>query len=213
MEISTNSSVARTSWAVAIRLAVGAVLGSPIVVEAATLNLDGQYEVTNPVAAAVGRCAPGGRTVVFGPGNKYAAGSSNLGAFTPAGSHCIKPPLPAPYDSGIITLSFTVGDTLDATYSGALTASGTPGLFDNVQNFVVSGGTGRFLGASGAFTGLGTVDMLGNGYADAKETISGTLNLPAVPEPAAWALMLLGFGTIGAAARSRRRNGLAPAAG
>jgi hypothetical protein len=31
--------------------------------------------------------------------------------------------------------------------------------------------------------------------------------LPAVPEPASWALMLLGFGAIGAA--MRRRRGLA----
>jgi hypothetical protein len=32
-----------------------------------------------------------------------------------------------------------------------------------------------------------------------------TFNASAVPEPATWAMMLVGFGAIGAAARSRRR--------
>lgn len=208
MGISTMLRQVRSRRALAWRLFAVAAMGLPVATHAATVALSGSYEVINPVASVTGRCAPTARTVVFGPGNSFAAGTSNLGAFVPAGSHCISPPLPAPYGDGIITLSFAAGDALEATYDGALTASGTRGLFDNVQNFVVSGGTGRFLGASGAFTGLGTVNMLGNGYADANETFKGTLDLPAVPEPAAWTLMLLGFGTLGAAARLRRRGSL-----
>ena len=38
---------------------------------------------------------------------------------------------------------------------------------------------------------------------------SGTLNIAPVPEPATWALMLLGFGGIGMAMRRRRRPALA----
>ena len=34
---------------------------------------------------------------------------------------------------------------------------------------------------------------------------------PAVPEPATWALMILGFGATGTAMRYRRRRALAPA--
>ena len=37
-------------------------------------------------------------------------------------------------------------------------------------------------------------------------TYSGTLNITAVPEPATWGLMLLGFGAIGFAMRRRRRG-------
>ena len=51
----------------------------------------------------------------------------------------------------------------------------------------VSGGTTLFLNDSG------------NAFV-ASEAIA------AVPEPATWAMMLLGFGTIGGAARYRRRN-------
>jgi hypothetical protein len=43
-------------------------------------------------------------------------------------------------------------------------------------------------------------------------TYSGTLNITAVPEPATWALMLLGFGGIGFAMRRRRRPVLAQVA-
>jgi hypothetical protein len=39
-------------------------------------------------------------------------------------------------------------------------------------------------------------------------TYSGTLNIAAVPEPATWGLMLLGFGGIGMALRRRRRPAL-----
>ena len=168
-----------------------------------TTAFTGGYEVINPVAAVQGRCAPTARTVVFGPGNKYAAGTSNLGNFTPSGSHCIKPPLPAPYDNGEISFGFSNGDTLVGTYDGALSLSGTPGVFNNAQDFVVTGGTGRFLAATGSFIGIGTVDILGNGFADAKETFAGTLSLPAVPEPATWMMMIAGFGCIGAVARRR----------
>ncbi|MFL6766001.1 MAG: FxDxF family PEP-CTERM protein [Sphingomicrobium sp.] len=40
-------------------------------------------------------------------------------------------------------------------------------------------------------------------------TYSGTLNIAAVPEPATWAMMLLGFGGIGLAMRRKRRPALA----
>ena len=38
---------------------------------------------------------------------------------------------------------------------------------------------------------------------------SGTLNIQAVPEPATWAMMLIGFGGIGMALRRRRQPALA----
>ena len=39
---------------------------------------------------------------------------------------------------------------------------------------------------------------------------NGTANLTAVPEPATWGLMLLGFGAMGGMLRTRRRRGSHP---
>jgi len=41
----------------------------------------------------------------------------------------------------------------------------------------------------------------------AAASYSGTLNIAPVPEPATWAMMLLGFGGIGFAMRGRKQNG------
>jgi hypothetical protein len=60
--------------------------------------------------------------------------------------------------------------------------------------------------SSGAHT-LFVNGNLANGPGNA--SYSATLNIAPVPEPATWALMLLGFGGIGLAMRSRRRPALA----
>jgi hypothetical protein len=58
-----------------------------------------------------------------------------------------------------------------------------------------------FVGASELFTHdeLHTYGIFVTGFTDA------TFTAAAVPEPASWALMILGFGAVGAALRSRRR--------
>ena len=62
---------------------------------------------------------------------------------------------------------------------------GAPVMLGGQQHLVVSGTTG----ASGAY--------------------AGTISFAAVPEPATWGLMIVGFGGIGGLLRSRRRQGLA----
>ena len=93
---------------------------------------------------------------------------------------------------------------LSGTYTGTLGATGTPGTFANTQQFVVTGGTGRFLGSSGSFTGTGTVIFATGVPPISFETLAGTIDAPAVPEPMTWMLMLTGFGLTGGALRSRR---------
>jgi hypothetical protein len=166
----------------------------------------GSYENSNPPAAIDGRCAPAARTVTFGPGIGIAAGVSSLGSFVPSGSHCIVPPLPTSYNQGQFSFDFGGGDSFVGSYSGTLSATGVPNVFDNVQNFVVTGGTGRFIDASGAFTGIGTVTFQAGQLPYSSQQLSGTLNLPAVPEPATWAMLMLGLGGLGAAARLKRRR-------
>lgn len=47
---------------------------------------------------------------------------------------------------------------------------------------------------------------LSDGRGSSNAQIFATGNVPAVPEPATWAMMLLGFGTIGVGMRRRRRQ-------
>jgi hypothetical protein len=189
-------------------MVAGAALAALFASQAAagTVMFAGFYENSNPPAAIEGRCAPAARTVTFGPGIGIAAGGSNLGDFTPAGSHCIVPPLPTTYDQGLFTFDFGNGNSLGGTYSGQLSATMAPNIFDNVQNFIVTGGTGRFVGASGLLTGIGTVRFEPGQLPYSWQELSGTLNLPAIPEPATWGMMLLGFGAVGAASRRERRQ-------
>jgi hypothetical protein len=65
----------------------------------------------------------------------------------------------------------------------------------------------------GVSLGAGTHHLFVSGNfntpVNSNPTYGGTLNIAAVPEPATWGLMLLGFGGIGFAMRRRRRPALA----
>lgn len=186
---------------VALAVAVVALPMSPAA--AVTRLFSAMDQNVNPPASPVGRCAPAAFTVNIGPGNFSASGTSNFGAFAPTQSHCIVLPLPATYSDGRFDFAFAAGDDLTGTYTGALSDSGMPGVFTNVQNFVVTGGTGRFLGASGSFVGNGTITFAPGQPPRGEIALNGRLALPAVPEPAAWTMMIAGFGLVGQALRRR----------
>lgn len=52
--------------------------------------------------------------------------------------------------------------------------------------------------------GAGSYEIRVRGFAQPEGTYAGTLNFGAVPEPATWAFMILGFGLIGGALRRRK---------
>jgi hypothetical protein len=172
---------------------------------AATQLFSGSSYNINPPAAPGAPCAAPLLNLSFGPANT--GGSSNFGAFTYTQAHCAVGG-PGAYSGGVFEYFFDAGDTLSGTYSGVLAPSGIAGLLNNTINYVVTSGTGRFLNASGTIDGIGTLDFR-SGPARADLVLNGTLALPAVPEPASWAMMVGGFGVMGGMMRRRVRAGAA----
>jgi hypothetical protein len=169
--------------------------------EAAVVAISGSMTNTNPAAAPGGRCAPA-LTVSIGPPFPV-SGTSTFGNFIPTQSHCISAPPPSNYTNGLFSWDFGGGDVLSGIYDGTLTAAG-PGLFDNVQNFSVTGGTGRFNDANGVIGGTGTVQFVSGGPANGSLDFVGELDIPDVPEPASLALLFGGFSAMGMLLRRRR---------
>ena len=59
-------------------------------------------------------------------------------------------------------------------------------------------------------TGTGTLDFVESGPSTQQGALLDNVSLSSVPEPASWALMLAGFGGIGAAVRGSRRTSIVP---
>lgn len=144
------------------------------------------------------RCAPQ-ITVNIRPDPFYAEGTSNLGDFSVQQSHCITPPLPAPFTDGVFDWSFDRGGSITGTYSGVLTNSGTPGVFAIDSAYTITGGTGRFRHATGGFDTEGTLQFV-MGRPTAEQTFNGTI---VTPQPAAAGLFALGLAGL---ALGRRRR-------
>jgi len=180
-----------------VSLLLFAAMASPA--SASPVAFFGTTDNTNVPGAPGGRCAPA-LTVSIGPGGT--SGTSNFGDFSFTANHCIASPPPANYFDGVFDFMFTDGDQLLGTYTGTLTATSDPTVFDNVQSYVVTGGTGHFADATGTFAGTGTVTRVPGLPAMAEQTFSGTLD--GVPEPVT--LFVFGAGLFGVAATRKRRK-------
>ena len=99
----------------------------------------------------------GGGTIVFEPSPspfffvdfKGTGHATHLGRFTVEGPHRVNSA------TGIAIGSFTFtaanGDTLTADFIGVGIPTVTPGVFSIVETATITGGTGRFAGATGSF--------------------------------------------------------------
>ncbi len=175
--------------------------------EAAVVVFNATRQNVSPVVGSPGGRCGAAITVVIAPGNISSTGTSNFGNFSLDESHCIAAFPPNPYNQGLFDWTFDDGSTLFGTYSGVASLSATPGVFDLVATSVISGGTGRFLGATG---NLGTTGTLTLGLVNGQRAsigagvVTGLIDAPAIPEPGTWALMITGFGVAGAVLRRRR---------
>lgn len=189
-------------WTITLAAIAGLAAAVPAV--AGTVAISGTRTNISPGGAPGGRCAPA-LTITFGPAAFTASGTSTLGDFTYVASHCIAAPPPGSYFDGLFEWTLPTG-TLFGTHSGTLSASGTPGVFNVLESLVFTGGTGQFLGASGFAEAIGSLRFgqfngVGASFGDVRFT--GQLTAPRVPEPATWALLMAGFGVLGAVRRRR----------
>lgn len=127
---------------------------------AQTLKLDGTNVVVDQLTPPGGRCVPPfANTVSFGPGDIRSDGSTTLGPITETASHCVTSLPPTDIIDGRVTIGLRAGDTITGTFSGRADSTATPGTFAVMENFVITGGTGRFVGASGTFTQNGPLSI------------------------------------------------------
>lgn len=185
------------------RFAVVAMLGMvSAAADAAIMAFSGTRLNIDTPGPAAARCGARMTVNIRNSASSVSTGTSNFGNFDASLTHCIQLPLPAAYDLGEFLFEFASGDTLFGTQSGTL-SFGSPGIFNNLQNYVVTGGTGLFAGATGTFTGTGTLDFT-RGPPRGEQSFSGLLDIAAVPEPASWVMLITGFGLVGGVLRRRR---------
>lgn len=125
---------------------------------AQTIPFNGTRENVNPVTPPGGRCVPPFfNTVTIAPGAISSTGTSTISDFVSTQSHCIDSAPPTALSDGRFEYRFQAGDSIIGIYSGNVSNSATPGVFDAVENLTVTGGTGRFINATGAITSSGTL--------------------------------------------------------
>lgn len=101
--------------------------------------------------------------------------ASHLGAVTFVAADCVTPGSSAfVFSNGRLTIYASNGDTLTASYDGTLTPNPQPNSLSTLSGrFLITGGTGRFVNASGAGYLQGTENLAtGQGQFNLTGTIS-----------------------------------------
>ena len=85
--------------------------------------------------------------------------ATHLGGFTIEAPHRVDLATLPVQAAGTFRLTAENGDTLMATFTGLGTPTGPPGVFSIVETAIITGGTGRFAGATGKFVVQRSVDL------------------------------------------------------
>jgi hypothetical protein len=170
--------------------------GALTIARADTVTFAGSRYEKAPAASPGGRCAPA-LTLIINSSVGVATGTSNLGAFTVDENACFIAPFPISITDGVFTFTFDDGDTLTGTFSGIATRVNIPTghLLTINQDYIITGGTGSFIDATGNISETGTGMSTGI-YAINNYTFDGTITAPdlrATPEPATLALLSTGL--------------------
>jgi hypothetical protein len=146
----------------------------------------------------VGRCGATPNTLISGI---VGTGTSNLGAFTTVESNCLNPVTGSLFN-GLFNFAFGGGNTLFGTATGTVALPPVNGTTTNVFEYLITGGTGLYAGATGRLQVNGVVRFNPDGTTGNTFTYNGSFST--VPEPSA--VLVLGAGLVGVAALARRRR-------
>jgi len=113
--------------------------------------------VSGKIPADIGEPVPGSNGCVF---NFYVTNigtATELGEFTGA-SNFIPNVCNGSYTGTFLWVGAD-GDSISGPFSGQQTPTAEPGIFDNVETATITGGTGRFVGATGTITLGGQINF------------------------------------------------------
>lgn len=88
--------------------------------------------------------------------------ATHLGEFSIEAPHRVNLATQPPEATGAFRLTAANGDTLTATFTGRGTPTATEGVFSVVETATITGGTGRFAGATGSFVVERSVELRPN---------------------------------------------------
>ncbi len=189
-------------------IAILALGGAASTVDARVVSFSGSISAINFAAGPVPPCGGplGGHVQLWdgAGGVGQASGASNLGLFEPVQGHCVSAPVMGvrTLANGFFDWTFESGDQLEGTYSGLIYPTADPQVYNPIITVLVTGGTGKFSRASGTLDANALIYQYSTPFRT-EWTMNGKLNLPAIPEPGSWALMLSGFAAAGVALRRR----------
>jgi len=118
--------------------------------------------VSGQIPPDMGPPVPGSGGCVFDFFVSNSGNATHLGSFT--GTSNFIPNVCDGSYTGTFHWIAANGDSISGPFFGQLIPTATPGVFDNTETAIVTGGTGRFAGATGMFTLSGQVNFITSSF-------------------------------------------------